>query len=272
MFSLEHADNNLWYGKFSVFPEDKVIHAVSTRFGGVSKAPFKSLDLALHVGDEAKSVAENRRRFCQGLGLDAARMTTCQQVHGNNIACITQAEIGAGAYTLENTVQDTDALITNLPGVPLTLFFADCTPIMIYDPVNNAVGIAHGGWRGTAGAIAFHTVKAMAQAFGTNPRDCLASVGPSIGPCCYEIGDEVAQQFEKVFLDASELILHRDEASGKYHLDLWLANALMLQRAGVQMCNIDMADTCTSCNSEVFFSYRADHGKTGRIAALIALK
>lgn len=272
MFSLKHGDNNLWYGTFSVFPPDRVINAVSTRFNGVSKPPFDGLNLALHVGDEEKCVLENRRLFCEGLGLDAAKMTTCRQVHGNNIACITADDIGAGAFSLSDTVPDTDALITNVKNVPLTLFFADCTPIMIYDPDTHAIGVAHGGWRGTVAAIAFHTVKAMAQAFGTQPHRCLASIGPSIGPCCYEIGDEVAEQFKKVFLDAADLILRRDEQTGRQHLDLWQANALMLHRAGLRAENIDMADTCTCCSSDVFFSYRADGGKTGRIAALMALK
>ena len=272
MFSLYHKSNNLWYGRFSVFPEDKVVHAVSTRFGGASRAPFDGLNLALHVGDSCRDVIENRRLFCVGLGLDAAKMTTCRQVHGSKIACVTDKNVGAGAVLLDDTIEDTDALITNLPHTPLTLFFADCTPIMIYDRVNHAVGAAHGGWRGTAGEISLHTLELMREKFGTNPADCLASVGPAIGVCCYEIGDEVAEIFRRIYNKDSDLILKWDEKAKKYHLDLQTANVLTLQKAGLEAKYIDTADTCTSCNSRIFFSYRADGGKTGRIACTIALK
>lgn len=261
-----------WYGKFSIFPEDKVTHAISTRFGGFSKEPFNGLNLALHVGDNADDVIKNREQFCKGLQLDAKNMTTCQQVHGNNIACITEEYIGAGAFSMDNTILDTDALITNVKNVPLSLFFADCTPILIYDPVQHVIGAAHGGWRGTVSSIAFFTVRKMQKEFGTKAYDCLASIGPSIGACCYEIGDEVAAQFEEVFRDCSSLILKRNAKTNKYHLDLWTANALMLQRAGLYPENIDVANVCTCCNSDIFFSYRADKGKTGRITATIALK
>ena len=146
MFKLIHAQNNLWYGQFSIFPQDKVIHAISTRFNGHSKAPFDGLNLALHVNDNPDDVIANRRLFCKGLNLDSHKMTTCNQVHGNKVACITEENIGSGAISFANSIDDTDALITNLKNVPLTLFFADCTPIMIYDPKNNAIGVAHGGW------------------------------------------------------------------------------------------------------------------------------
>ena len=272
MFSLKHSANNLWYGTFSIFPEVKVTHAISTKFNGVSDIVKGGLNLALHVGDNPEHVVENRKKFCEGLNLDISKMTTCQQVHGNSIACVTKDNIGAGAFSFKDTISDTDALITNVKEVSLSLFFADCTPIMIYDEEHHAIGVAHGGWRGTVGAIALHTVKAMAQAFETNPRKCVASVGPSIGACCYEIGDEVADKFKHTFKDRSDMILQKNTSTGKYHLDLCTANALMLIRAGLKPENIDFADVCTCCNSEVLFSYRADKGKTGRICAIMELK
>lgn len=272
MFKLIHAQNNLWYGQFSIFPQDKVIHAISTRFNGHSKAPFDSLNLALHVNDNPDDVIANRQLFCEGLNLDSHKMTTCKQVHGNKVACITEENIGSGAISFANSIDDTDALITNLKNVPLTLFFADCTPIMIYDPKNNAIGVAHGGWRGTVGEIAKYTVAEMTKHYHTNPSDCLASIGPSIGACCYEIGDEVVAKFSEVFQNDSDKILNFNQNSKKYHLDLWQANAITLQRAGVLADNIDMANTCTACNKDVFFSYRADNGKTGRIASIISLR
>lgn len=272
MFSLYHASNNLWYGRFSVFPKNKVIHAISTRFNGVSIPPFDGLNLALHVGDNPQQVVENRCLFCTGLGLDPKQITTCQQIHGNRIVYITKEKIGAGSVSLADTIKDTDALITDLPNVALTLFFADCTPIMIYDPVQNAIGAAHGGWRGTVGEISLHMIEMMQKKFNTNPTDCIASIGPAIGTCCYEIGDEVADKFKQLYKKDSNLILKRDKTTRKYHLNLQKANALTLQKAGLTAQNIDTADICTACNSKVFFSYRADGRKTGRIACLIALK
>lgn len=153
MFKLIHAQNNLWYGQFSIFPQDKVIHAISTRFNGHSKTPFDGLNLALHVNDNPDDVIANRQLFCEGLNLDSHKITTCKQVHSNKVACITEENIGSGAISFANSIDDTDALITNLKNVPLTLFFADCTPIMIYDPKNNAIGVAHGGWRGTVAKL-----------------------------------------------------------------------------------------------------------------------
>ena len=272
MFFLYHNTDNLWYGKFSVFPEDKVIHAVSTRFGGTSQAPFDRLNLALHVDDKEADVLKNRRLFTKGLGLEPSYITTCQQVHGNKIACITAENIGAGASSLSDTIKDVDALVTNLLNAALTLFFADCTPIMLYDPVHHAIAAAHGGWRGTAGEISLHTLEMMHEKFGTQPADCLASVGPNIGPCCYEIGDDVAQIFKNLYKENDSLILQRDKTTQKYHLNLQKANVLTLQKAGLKIQNIDTADTCTACNSKIFFSYRADKGTTGRIACIIALK
>lgn len=272
MFSLYHNSNNLWYGKFSIFPEDKVIHAVSTRFGGNSQAPFDGLNLALHVNDNKADVLENRRLFCTGLNLKPSCMTTCQQVHGNKVTCVTESQIGAGALSFENTIANTDTLITNLSNVALTLFFADCTPIMIYDPTHHAIGIAHGGWRGTASEISLHTLDMMNKQFNTNPIDCLASVGPTIGFCCYEIGEDVAEIFKNLYKQNSHLILNQDDTTQKYHLDLQKANVLTLQKAGLKADNIDTANICTACNSKIFFSYRADKGKTGRIACSITLK
>ena len=272
MFKLIHGQNNLWYGKFSIFPESKVTHAISTRFNGYSKGDFNSLNLALHVNDDPLQVQKKRQKFCAGLNIDFSNMTTCQQVHGNNIVLVNELNKGSGAVNFDDTIPDADALITNKPNIALTLFFADCTPIMIYDPINHAIGVAHAGWRGTVGQIAKKTVEKMQENYQTDPKDCLASIGPAIGKCCYEIGDEVADKFKAIFAQDSAQILKYHQNKQKYHLDLWKANALMLEKAGLLPSNIDMANTCTCCNHDVFFSYRADSGKTGRIACILALK
>ena len=178
-----------------------------------------------------------------------------------------------GSRSYESSIPDTDALITNEPGLPLMLFFADCTPIMIADPVNRAIGVAHGGWKGTLGGIAVITIEAMAREYGSRPENLLASVGPSIGPCCYAVRSDVADRFQDTISSRQSLerLVHKLE-NGEIMLNLWECNRRQLLDAGVPAKNIDKADTCTSCNHKQFFSYRADKGKTGRIGALMMIR
>ena len=175
-----------------------------------------------------------------------------------------------GSRSYESSIPDTDALITNEPGLPLMLFFADCTPIMIADPVNRAIGVAHGGWKGTLGGIAVITIEAMAREYGSRPENLLASVGPSIGPCCYAVRSDVADRFQERYPGYADDILKLE--NGEIMLNLWECNRRQLLDAGVPDKNIDKADTCTSCNHKQFFSYRADKGKTGRIGALMMIR
>lgn len=267
-FYLECGEDNLWYGLFSHFNSELVIHGVSTRFNGVSKNVFDSLNLALHNGDDSKAVCENRVKFCNGLGVDAKKIVTTQQVHGDAILRIDTSYLGRGAIDYEDAIQETDGLITNLPNVPLMMFFADCVPILILDPIKKAIGICHAGWKGTVKKIAQKTVMAMADAFGSNPEDCLIGIGPSIGKCCFEVDEPVYKEFKLAFptLDCKEI------SHDKWKIDLWQANRLQLESIGVKPANIEESKICTKCNAELFFSYRADGGKTGRIAAVIQLK
>ncbi len=261
---------DLWIGQFDIFDQKIFAHGISTRHGGRSKGYFSSLNLGLHVADNADDVIKNRRIFCKALGLNPENTATCQQVHGSHIARIFRADAGAGFRDFGDAIADTDALITNEPDVPLMLFFADCTPILIADPVHKAVGLAHGGWKGTLGAIAAKTVEAMGREFGSKPEDMVAAIGPSIGVCCYQVGKEVADKFQEAFPDMADRILHVQGAD--IHLDLQKTNTLLLEKAGLKPENIENAGVCTCCNSSQFFSYRADNGKTGRIAAVISVK
>ena len=258
------------YGTFSVFPRELVVHAISTRFGGMSKPPYDSMNLALHIDDDKADVAENRRRFLGWLGLDFERLTMAEQVHGDNILRVGEAEAGRGRLSYADAIPATDALMTDAPGIPLMLCFADCTPVLLFDPVRRAAAIAHGGWKGTALSIAAKTVRAMAEAFGTRPEDCLAAIGPAIGPCCYEVGDEVAGEFQRALPQFADEII--SEHDGKIHLDLWKANRLQLEEAGLLPAHIDTAGVCTACHARTFFSYRADGPATGRIAAVMAVR
>ncbi len=268
--SLLEKEAGIKVGQFSIFPKDALDHAISTRFGGVSQAPFDKMNLAMHNGDDKKAVLENRSRFCKAFSITSATICTCEQVHSSNIRQVTAADAGRGATSYEDAIKETDALITNVKNVPLMLFFADCTPVLFFDPEHQAIGISHAGWKGTVHKIAQKTVQAMQAAFQTDPKKCLVGIGPSIGPCCYEVGSEVQLQFRKAFPNDANTIIKPFQQ--KWKLDLWAANRIQLEDVGILAENIDMADTCTACNSDVFFSYRADQGKTGRIAAMLCLK
>ena len=270
-FSLKNGGYpELWIGKFDIFPDEIFAHGVSTRHGGFSTGALASLNLGLHVDDDPALVVRNRELFCRSLGADFESLVTCQQVHGVKVAKATRCEAGMGSRNYESSIPDTDALITNEPGLPLMLFFADCTPIMIADPVNRAIGVAHGGWKGTLGGIAVITIEAMAREYGSRPENLLASVGPSIGPCCYAVRSDVADRFQERYPGYADDILKLE--NGEIMLNLWECNRRQLLDAGVPAKNIDKADTCTSCNHKQFFSYRADKGKTGRIGALMMIR
>lgn len=270
-FSLKNHKNGLWSGHFSLLEQEKLVHGISTRFGGVSLGEYASLNLALHNGDEKDLVIENRRRFCQAHGVELRDVCTCEQVHGSKIIRVDEKDRGAGAFSFDTAIKETDALITNQKNIPLLLFFADCTPVLFFDPVHRAIGAAHAGWKGTVAKIARKTLQRMTDEFGTRAEDCLITIGPSIGGCCYEVDAAVMERFAEAFPeDTSKIITALPE--NKWKIDLWQANYLQLRTAGVPAEKIEMAEACTQCNHEVFFSYRADQGKTGRIAAMISLK
>lgn len=262
-YFLKRNEQNLWLGKFSNIPEDTFFHAISTRLGGFSNAPFDGLNLALHVGDNAENVLSNRKKFIQSLGYGLEDIVTPEQVHGDKIFCVDENHRGRGSKDYSDSIPATDALITNAPDLPLMLCFADCVPIIFADVENQAVGIAHGGWKGTAKKIAAKTFQAMNQTFGTRAKNCFVGIAPSIGSCCYEVGAEVRAQFDKNFVE---------EREGKFFLDLQAANKFQLLEVGLPEENIDVAGECTCCKSSWYFSYRAAQGQTGRIAAVIGLR
>lgn len=269
-YYLKHWQNNIWHGKVSLFPEESVIHAVSTRQGGTGRKPYDTLNLALHVGDDDDTVRKNRRLFAHSLGLNPKDIVTPEQVHGVAVRRVTGAERGRGSMSYADAVPATDALITDEPNLPLMLCFADCTPLLFFDPEHLAVGVAHAGWKGTVGKIGAATLAAMNREFGTRPQDVLAAIGPAIGACCYEVGDNVIEAAETAFAqDVDKVLLRR---GGQTHFDLQEANRLTLLAAGVVESNLETADTCTSCENQWYFSYRAAGGQTGRIAALMALR
>lgn len=267
-FIIKHAPNGVWYGVFPRLEAAGIRHGISTRAGGTSDHPYKSLNLGLHTGDGLNAVKANRALFCQAVGVDYDQIVTAQQVHGDHIALVEGEHKGMGAKSYDTSIGETDALITNTPGLPLMLFFADCVPVLIADPIHKAVGISHAGWKGTVAKIAQKTVLKMKEHFGSKPSDCLVAIGPSIGPCCYEVDEIVINQLKIQFDCWKQLV---EPWKNRWKLNLWAANRVQLKQIGVPDDNIFESGVCTSCSTELFFSHRAEKGNTGRIGAVVAL-
>ena len=225
-FSLKRATNGVWFGTFAHFDQLGLKHGISTRIGGFSKAPYASLNLGFKTNDEADIVRMNRRLFCEAVGVDIKRLVTAQQVHGERIHRVTGEDAGKGAENHDIAIADTDALITDVPGMSLMLFFADCVPVLIFDPVRRAIGVSHAGWKGTVSKIAQKTVLAMKDNFGCLPQDCLVAIGPSIGPCCYEVDETVINALQQNFPNWEDLVIPRND---RWLLDLWQTNRAQLE-------------------------------------------
>lgn len=241
----------------------------STRSGGVSNGRYKSLNLSLAVGDDYEHVLENRRLFAAALNLDPNRIVVPDQTHSANVCLVRKADAGRGAIDHSTAIPDTDALITNVPEIPLALHFADCVGVFLLDPVNKAIGVAHAGWRGTVDGIVVATVEAMTREFGTNPGELLAAIAPSIERHCFEVGEDVAELFSTLFRGDERILT--PSSSTKWRVDLRAANMIMLERAGLDDSNIAVSELCTSCDSSELFSYRRD-GDTGRMGGWLSLK
>ena len=241
-------------------------HFVSSRGGGFSKHPYDSLNLGLHVQDDPGSVLKNRQRFADALGIPLSSFTFAEQIHSGNVTVVTEAMRGRGSADQKAAIQATDAMLTDIPGICLVILISDCVPMLFFDPVKNAIGVAHAGWKGTLAYIASKTVSAMEDAFGSSPQDIIVGLGPSIGPCCYEVGPEVIVQI-KSRLPAGENYIENESPEGKGYLDLWKANVSQLVEAGIARENIEVAMQCTCHNPDLFFSFRYQQGETGRFAA-----
>lgn len=246
-----------------------VTHGFSTRLGGVSSGEYHSLNLALHVNDQPAAVLENRRRICQALHIDYRRLVAGEQVHGDAVAVVTAEHIGRGSLSLDTAIPQTDALITNVPNVPLSSYYADCVPLFFMDPVKKAVGLAHAGWKGTVLRIGAKTVRQMQVNFGCRPQDILAAIGPSIGPCCYQVDQPVIKQVAANFDFWQQTAKQCDDEH--WLLNLWEINRRVLTEVGVKPENITVAEICTMCRNDLLYSYRAAQGRTGRMASLIML-
>ena len=240
-----------------------VPHCFTTRFGGVSEGYLDSLNIGIHRGDEWENVLKNYQILGDALGFEPKKLVLSHQTHTDIVLRVGQEQTGAGLYGPE--LPECDALITNEPGVGLVIFTADCTPILLHDPVTGAVGAAHAGWRGTAAAIAGKTVEAMTREFGCDPADIRSAIFPNLGLCCFETDGDVPKAMGAAFGDEVKPFIRPN--GEKYYVNLKEINALVLRRSGVR--HIDISTDCTVCQSHRFWSHRVTKGLRGSQGAII---
>lgn len=245
-------------------------HGFTTREGGVSGGIFSSLNLSYTRGDDKAAVDENFHRAAVSLHADISDFVLTDQTHTVNVRTVTRADRGKG-ITKDRDYHDVDGLVTNEPGIVLSAFFADCVPLFFADPRHCAVGVSHSGWRGTVGRMGRETVRVMKEAYGSRPEDIFCAVGPSVCQSCYEVSEDVAKQFMEEFPGAGKELCY-PTVPGKFHLNLWKANGLVLREAGILAEHLAVTDICTCCNPKLLFSHRASRGKRGNLAAFIRLK
>lgn len=239
-----------------------VPHAFTTRHGGVSTGAQASLNLALREGDTMENVEQNLRILGAALGFEPEKMVLTRQIHSDIVRVVTDADCSGLCH---RDYPECDALVTNTPGIILAAFTADCTPILLHDPVTGAVGAVHAGWRGTVADIAGNAVRAMAERYGTRPEDLHAAIGPNIGACCFETHADVPDAVREVLGEEAEAFIF--SAGEKFRVDLKGVNAALLRRAGVQ--NIEISTDCTACRPDRFWSHRRVGNDRGSLAAII---
>lgn len=292
IFSFEE-DGGLVRMEYLTFPllerTGMVKHLFTTRTGGVSEGMYASMNLSFDRGDDPARVLKNYERVGKALGCSVDAMTLSRQTHTTNIRRVTAQDRGKGVVKPRD-YDNIDGLITKEKGIALVTVYADCVPLYFVDPEKKAIGLAHSGWRGTVQQMGACMVKAMQEHFGSRPESLLAAIGPSICRDCYEVSEEVADSFEELLRSSGDILeeiqkcgrftspgtaAHRvvepGGKPGKYQLDLWLANAVILRKAGIPLEQITMTDICTCHNPDYLFSHRASQGKRGNLGAFLML-
>jgi YfiH family protein len=255
------------YFTFDSLSRYPIVHAVFTRRGGVSPNPWAALNVGGLVGDDPKNVSENRRMSFEALRRPLSSMYDVWQVHSRKVVC------AQSPRPIDQPHIKADAILTDRPDITLFMRFADCVPILLYDPRRGVIGVVHAGWQGTVIGVAAAAVEEMQNEYRSNPAEILAAIGPSVCAKHYEVGEEVVSQVRQAFgTDAPKVLSHSMDgmSQGKKNFDLWTANRLILERSGVEQ--IEMADICTACHPEDWYSHRAEKGKTGRFGVLVGLK
>ena len=258
---------NKAFGSLEILTAQNILvpHGFTTRLGGVSTGALSSLNISFHRGDDDENVVENIRRLGDAVGFDPRKMVLSHQVHSDTIRAVTADDCMGFDH---HHYPQCDALITNTPGLCLMVFTADCTPILLHDPVTGAVGAVHAGWRGTALDLAGKTVRAMTEAYGCKAENIRAAIGPNIGFCCFETDADVPRAMVKTYGDGVQMYIHPQE--DKYYVNLKAINALSLKNAGVTQ--IEISDACTVCQHQRFWSHRVTGGLRGSQGAVILCK
>lgn len=242
-----------------------VTHGFTTRMGGVSEGYCSTMNISTTRGDDPKAIEENQRRLARALGVRVEDFTYTHQTHTTNVAVVREEDRG-------KRFMETDGMVTDVPGICLVTFYADCVPLYFVDPVHRAIGLSHSGWRGTVKRMGQVTLERMKEAYGTKPEDVFATIGPSICQDCYEVSGDVIEEFRKNFSEFVWSQLFYEKENGKYQLNLWRANQIVLTEAGVEAQNIAVTNLCTHCNPEILFSHRSTGVKRGNLSALLAIK
>ena len=252
-----------------MFAVGGVRHAFTTRLGGVSPAPFDSLNFFETGGDTRENVLENYRRLGAATGIDMSRAVGCRQVHGDHIRFVHAGD--AGTFLYDERTAEADGMLTDAPGIPLVAYSADCCTILLYDPTCRCVGALHAGWRGTALGIALKALVAMMSAYGADPMTIRAAIGPSIGACCFETHADVPDAIRAELSQSADRFITKTE-NGKYRVDLKQINRLWLLRGGLDPHNVWVHPDCTMCRPERYWSHRRDGARRGGQIAVIALE
>ena len=239
----------------------------TTRYGGVSEGECATMNLSYKRRDDPSAVTANYRRLCETLGIDPASLALSWQVHGDRVLEPAPATMGLEAAE-RGDIPEGDAWMTDQPGIALVRHHADCVPVYLLDPVRRCIGLVHAGWKGTVERIAQKTVAAMVQRFGADPASMLAVIGPSIGPCCFEITENVSEPLTQRF-PGEHLVIQRN---GRTYGDLWACNRVQLLEAGLKADHIESMGICTACHTEIYYSHRFEKGHTGTMASLLMLR
>lgn len=242
-----------------------VTHGFTTRMGGVSEGYCSTMNISTTRGDDPKAIEENQRRLARALGVRVEDFTYTHQTHTTNVAVVREEDRG-------KRFMETDGMVTDVPGICLVTFYADCVPLYFVDPVHRAIGLSHSGWHGTVKRMGQVTLERMKEAYGTKPEDVFAAIGPSICQDCYEVSGDVIEEFRENFSEFVWSQLFYEKENGKYQLNLWRANQIVLTEAGVEAQNIAVTNLCTHCNPEILFSHRSTGVKRGNLSALLAIK
>ncbi len=268
----ENRKGDVLYLTFPLIEETNVVrHGFSTRIGGVSQGIYASMNLSFQRGDDEHDVRENFKRIAAAIGVKEEEITFSKQTHTANVREVSLEDKGKG-LTKQMDYDNVDGLVTNVPGICLATFYADCVPLFFVDPKKRAIGLSHSGWRGTVEKIGKRTVEKMSQLYGSRPEDIYAAVGPSICQDCYEVTGDVIEGFQKNFREEYWKELFYKKENGRYQLNLWKANEFVLREAGVLEEHLAVTNLCTCCNPELLFSHRASHGKRGNLGAFLQLK